>query len=157
MSTPLINALVERHGFAVVGEANVDAFLDAHEHSLLFFPGDAERLVESNDAAVILAELMKPFGGLITPALVEKASERALQRRFRFNAFPAFVLMRRRGYLGVITRLLDWQDYLTEIAEILDREPTEPPSFRLPDGCGTHAAPSSTLHTELGIDAGDMS
>ena len=44
MSTPLIDALVERHGFALVGEANLDAFLDANEHSLLFFPGDADRL-----------------------------------------------------------------------------------------------------------------
>jgi hydrogenase-1 operon protein HyaE len=106
MSTPLIDALVERHGFSLVSEANVDAFLDAHEHSLLFFPGDADRLVESNDAAVIVAELMKPFGGRLAPALVEKASERALQRRFRFKTFPAFVFLRRRGYLGAITRLL---------------------------------------------------
>ena len=131
MSTPLIDALVERHGFGLVTDANLDAFLDAHEHSLLFFAGDPDRLVESNDAAVIVAELMKPFGGRLAPALVERTSERVLQRRFRFKSFPAFVFLRRQGYLGVITGLLDWQDYFTEIEAILAREPTEPPPFEL--------------------------
>lgn len=138
MSTPLISALVERHGFELVNEANIDRFLDAHEHSLLFFPGDADRLVESNDAAVIVAELMKPFHGRLAPALVEKASERALQRRFRFKAFPAFVFLRRQGYLGAITRLLDWQDYFGEIEAILACEPSEPPPFNLPDSIAAH-------------------
>ncbi|KAB2920495.1 MAG: hydrogenase-1 expression HyaE [Hyphomicrobiaceae bacterium] len=132
MSTALINALAERHGLAVVNEAMVDSFLDAHEHTLLFFPGDAERLVESSDAAVILGELMKVFGDRIAPALVDKASERLLQRRYRFTAFPAMVFLRGRGYLGCITRLLDWQDYLGEIEALLGRDVSEPPPFRMP-------------------------
>lgn len=151
MSTPLIDALVERHGFGLVGEANVDAFLDVHEHSLLFFPGDADRLVESNDAAVIVAELMKAFSGRVAPALVEKASERALQRRFRFKTFPAFVFLRRRGYLGAITRLLDWQDYFTEIEAILACSPSEPPPFNLPDSIAAHLrAHGSDSHDHSG-------
>lgn len=133
MSSPLIDALVERHGFGLVGDANVDAFLQAHEHTLLFFPGDPDRLVESNDAAVIVAELMKAFGGRLAPALVEKASERTLQRRFRFKSFPAFVFLRGQGYLGAITGLLDWQDYFTEIEAVLARDPSEPPPFELPE------------------------
>ena len=151
MSTPLINALVEKHGFDLVGEANVDAFLDAHEHSLLFFPGDSDRLVESTDAAVIVAELMKPFAGRLAPALVEKASERALQRRFRFKSFPAFVFLRHRGYLGAITRLLDWQDYFTEIEAILACSPGEPPPFDLPPSIAAHLrANGSDRHDHSG-------
>jgi hydrogenase-1 operon protein HyaE len=150
MSSPLIDALVERHGFGLVGEANVDAFLDAHEHSLLFFPGDPDRLVESNDAAVIIAELMKSFGGRLAPALVEQPSERVLQRRFRFKSFPAFVFLRGQGYLGVITGLLDWQDYFTEIEAILARDPSEPPPFALPAAIAAHLR-------ETGADAHDHS
>lgn len=135
MTTPLIEALVARHGFAVVDEASLDAFLDANEHAVLFFPGDAERLVESNDVAVILPELKKAFGSRLAPALVAKDSERQLQRRFRFNAFPSLVFMRRGGYLGVLSRVLDWSDYMTEIPAILARQPTEPPPFKFPDGC----------------------
>ncbi len=135
MTSPLIEALVERHGFAVVDEASLDDFLLANEHAVLFFPGDAERLVESNDVAVILPEILKVYGRKLAPALVAKASERQLQRRFRFNAFPSLVFMRRDGYLGVLSRVLDWSDYLAEIPAMLAREPSEPPPFEFPDGC----------------------
>jgi hydrogenase-1 operon protein HyaE len=135
MSSPLIDALTARQGFETVNAQNLDAFLKRHPQSVLFFAGDSERLVESGDVAVILPELVKAFGGRLTPALVEKQAERALQLRFRFNAFPALVFMRGEGYLGVITRVLDWQDYLSEIAEILSRGPSEPPPYQFPDGC----------------------
>jgi hydrogenase-1 operon protein HyaE len=135
MSTPLIEALVARHGFAVVDEASLDGFLEDNEFAVLFFPGDAERLVESNDVAVILPEIAKVFGKRLAPALVARTSERQLQRRFRFNAFPSLVFLRRGGYLGVLSRVLDWSDYMTEIPAILAREPTEPPAFKFPDGC----------------------
>lgn len=146
MSTPLINALVERHGFARVDELNIDDFLARHAASVLFFPGDADRLVESSDVAVILPELMKVFGGHLSPALVDKSSERALQRRYRFNAFPALVFATPEGYLGVITRILDWQDYLTEVPAILARTPGEPPPFKFPDACHSHGMPNGSDH-----------
>ncbi len=135
MTTPLIEALVARYGFAVIDEASLEDFLQASEHSVLFFPGDAERLVESNDVAVILPELLKVFGRRLTPALVAKASERQLQRRFRFNAFPSLVFMRRGGYLGVLSRVLDWSDYMAEIPAMLARGVSEPPPFKFPEGC----------------------
>jgi hydrogenase-1 operon protein HyaE len=135
MSSPLIEALVSRHGFAVVDEDALDAFLAANAHSVLFFPGDAERLVESNDVAVILPEILKVYGKKLTPALVSKASERQLQRRFRFNAFPSLVFMRGAGYLGVLSRVLDWSDYMAEIPAMLARDVSEPPPFKFPDGC----------------------
>lgn len=135
MSSPLIRSLVNMHGFAEINEEELDAFLAAHEYTVLFFPGDAERLVESDDVAVILPELMKVFGDVLTPALVAKSAERILQRRYRFNAFPALVFLRRGGYLGVITRMQDWDEYLRQIADILRREPTTPPPFEFPEGC----------------------
>ncbi len=141
MTTPLIDALTARHGFSVVDEASLDAFLDTHDHAVLFFPGDGERLVETSDVAVILPEILKAFGARLAPALVAKSAERTLQRRFRFNAFPSLVFMRGRGYLGVVSRVLDWQQYLIEITDILGREPSEPPPFRFPEGCYTAGMP----------------
>ena len=139
MASPLIDALTVRHGFATVGEETVDAFLGANGASVLFFPGDFERLVESADVAVILPEILKQFEGRLTPALVERRAERALQRRYRFNAFPALVFLKAGGYLGTICRVLDWQVYLAEIATILEREPSDPPPFEFP-GCVPAAA-----------------
>jgi hydrogenase-1 operon protein HyaE len=150
MTTPLIEALVQRHGFAVVDEASVDRFLEGNEYSVLFFPGDAERLVETSDVAVILPEILKVMGGKLVPALVAKASERQLQRRFRFNAFPSLVFLRRGGYLGVLSRVLDWSDYMAEIPAMLAREATEPPPFKFPDGCYSAGMPREGEHQPQG-------
>jgi hydrogenase-1 operon protein HyaE len=141
MPSPLIDALTERHGFTAVNERSLDDFLKANAESVLFFAGDSERLVESDDVAVILPQILKKFPGL-SPALVEKAAERPLQLRFRFNAFPALVFLRGDGYLGSISRLLGWQDYLTDIAEILAREPCAPPPYKFPEGCVPQSPPN---------------
>jgi hydrogenase-1 operon protein HyaE len=136
MFSPLTQMLLDDQGYTLVDESNVDSFLNSHEHSVLFFPGDAERLAESDDVAVILPELIKAFGGRIIPAVVARGeSERALQRRFRFNAFPTLVFLRGDGYLGTISRVQDWQDYVRDIGEIFAREASDPPAFEFPKGC----------------------
>jgi hydrogenase-1 operon protein HyaE len=132
MASPLIDALTAKHGFAQVNEETVDAFLAVHEEAVLFFPGDFERLVESTDVAVILPEILKALGGRLAAAIVERQAERALQRRYRFNAFPALVFLRGAGYLGAITKVLNWPEYLSEIPRILALEPGAPPPFEFP-------------------------
>ncbi|MCB1477480.1 MAG: hydrogenase-1 expression HyaE [Tepidamorphaceae bacterium] len=133
--SPLLQSIVEKHGYTVVDEESLAAFAAANEHVVLFFAGDAERLGESNDVAVILPELHAVFRDVLVPAVVSREAERGLQRRYRFNAFPALVFLRDGQYLGTIQRVLDWGDYLREIPEILGRTPSEPPPFKLPDGC----------------------
>jgi hydrogenase-1 operon protein HyaE len=135
MPSPLIDALTAKHGFASVNAETVDAFLQSHSESVLFFPGDSERLVESDDVAVILPQILEQFQCRVAPALVEKKAERALQLRYRFSAFPALVFCRGDGYLGAICRVLDWQDYISETAAILAREPSDPPPYKFPEGC----------------------
>jgi hydrogenase-1 operon protein HyaE len=149
MQSPLIRALTERHGIPVVDETSVDAFLSVKAYSVLFFAGDAERLVESDDVAVILPELLRAIPVPVTAAVVASGeAERALQRRYRFNAFPALVFLRGDGYLGVLTRVLDWQDYLRDISEILSRDPSAPPRFELPEGCVSAGAPTIAANGE---------
>ncbi|WP_127075880.1 hydrogenase-1 expression HyaE [Rhodomicrobium lacus] len=150
MTSPLIEALPARHGFATVTEVTLDAFLAVHADSVLFFPGDTDRLVESADVAVILPELLKSFPH-VAPALVEKSAERALQLRFRFNAFPALVFLRGDGYLGAITRVLNWPDYIAEIRAILASDPSAPPPYKFPDHCvpaANGSAPLAEDHSE---------
>ena len=147
MFSPLTRQLIETRGYALVDETNVDAFLDQTPYAVLFFPGDAERLAESDDVAVVLPELIKTFDAVITPAIVARGeAERALQRRFRFNAFPTLVFTKRQGYLGAISRVQDWNDYVRETADIITREPTDPPTYSLPEGCATTAEANKTTH-----------
>lgn len=136
MFSPLLTSIIEREALKVVDEAGLDRLAEETVFSMVFFPGDANRLAESNDVAVILPELNKAFAGNITAFVVERDSERDLQRRYRFNSFPSLVFLRYGRYLGVIQGVRDWTDYLNEISEILSREPSDPPPFRLPEGCG---------------------
>ena len=141
MSSPLIRMLIEDHGYATVTEENVDAFLAGNDFSVLFFPGDPERMADSNDVAVILPELMKVFGEIMVPAVVDRESERALQLRFRFNSFPTLVFLRGDGYLGALSQVKDWSVYLEEISAMLAKDPGAPPPYRFPDGCQAAGAP----------------
>lgn len=139
--SPLLKAMIARHGLAVVTEANADDFLRAQKHAALFFLGDWERLAESNDVAAVLPELMKLAPGMGL-AVVARAAERALQLRYRFNKFPALVFTRGQGYLGVLTGMQDWSDYARAIPTLLAGDVSEPPPFKFPEGCAPAGDPS---------------
>lgn len=132
MFSPLLNSIIERHGYAVIREADLASATKDAVFSMLFFAGDHERLAESNDVAVIIPELMKVFGDAVTPIVVARDAERALQRMYRFSSFPSLVFLRHGEYLGAISRIRDWGDYLIEIPQILSSEPSVPPPFKLP-------------------------
>jgi hydrogenase-1 operon protein HyaE len=144
MFSPLLQSIIDREGYEIVSHETLASAAQAHEFSMVFFPGDAERLAESNDVAVVLPELGKALMGNVATLIVERGSERELQRRYLFNAFPAIVFLRRGDYLGVLQGILDWGDYLEQIPDILGREPSDPPPFKFPDGCGV--APDSLRH-----------
>lgn len=132
MPSALIRSMIEKHGYPLLTEAEVDDFLLAHEHVVLFFVENPAHFPESDDVAVILPELMKVFAGRLTAAVVHRDSERALYRRYGFDGWPALVFLRRGAYLGVITRVQDWSVYLEEIERLLAAEPGQPPAFKIP-------------------------
>ncbi len=136
MFSPLLEGIIERENYPIVDEDNMDEVLAQSGDVILFIAGEFKRLVEVNDAAVILPELIKASRGQLSAAVLDRKSETKIQLRYRFNAFPAFVFLRNGDYLGVITRVLDWQDYMIEIPKILALDPTPPPAYEFPDGCG---------------------
>ncbi|MBO6757334.1 MAG: hydrogenase-1 expression HyaE [Roseibium sp.] len=140
MFSPLLDSIVARENLAVVDAARLDREAPNAAFSMVFFAGDAARLAESNDVAVILPELVKAFEGNVTAFVVDRDAERELQRRYRFNTFPSLVFLRFGEYLGVIQGVRDWSDYLTEIPEILMREPSNPPPFKFPEGCAVQTS-----------------
>lgn len=144
-SSPLIQRLLGEFGYPALDLAGADAFIEGDGDAVLLFPGDVHRLDESADVAVVLPELVAAFGHRLRAGLVlDKEAERSLQRRYRFNAFPALVFLRGGGWLGNIQRMHDWGDYVRDIQTILAGEPKDPPPFELPDGCITAGAPVRT-------------
>ncbi len=137
MFSPLLQSIIERENIAVVTEDTVDEFLAVNNEVALLFTGDHERLVESDDVGVIFPEVIKTFKGRITAAVVDRGSERQLQLRYLFNAFPSIVFLREGEYLGVISRVMDWNEYIVETSQILSKETSKPPPFKFPEGCLT--------------------
>ncbi len=122
MPSILIEKMLERHGYPVVDTENLDDFLSRHEEVVLFFAENPKQFPESDDVAMILPELVKAFDGRFQPALVSRESEHALQQRYGFRTWPSLVFLRGEKFLGVISQVQNWDDYLRMIREIL--EPT---------------------------------
>ncbi|GJM03013.1 MAG: hypothetical protein DHS20C08_15140 [Rhodomicrobium sp.] len=143
---PLVRMIIEENNYPIVTEESLDEWAAAHDVVMLFFGGDGERLDETADVAVVVPMLDRHFGGRFKSAVVARESERQLQVRYRFNAFPTLVFLKNGGYLGAISRMQDWGDYVAMVEEILKGEPGDAPAFKLPHGCGTDESTDATAH-----------
>ncbi len=132
MAHPLIQRLFDDYGYPAIDEDNHEAFVGQEGAVVLFFAGDPKRYRESTDVAVVLPELIKAFSGRLTPAVVMPAAEPVLQRRYGFSAWPALVFLRQGGYLGAITGIRNWGEYLRDIEGLLRAAPSRPPGFKIP-------------------------
>ncbi|HHI71852.1 MAG TPA: hydrogenase-1 expression HyaE [Rhodobacteraceae bacterium] len=142
MFSPLMQQIITREGLPVLSAETLDGFAQDAGDMVLMVGGDWKRHVEVNDLAVILPELLKAAGGQLTGAVLDRASEREIQTRFRFNRYPVLIFLRDGQYLGRIQKVLDWADYIAEINAILARAPSDPPPYEFPDGC----APAQTAN-----------
>ena len=117
---PLVQRLLTEFGLPEVGAADVDAFLAAPGDAVLLFTEDPKRHPESADVAVILPELMKTFANRFRAAVVARASERELQKRYGFARWPALVFVRRGDLVGTLTGVHDWDDFVEQVSGLLE-------------------------------------
>ena len=122
MYPPIIDAMLNRHSMPVVNKDSVDEFLQQNALAVLFFAEDPMKYPETADVAMVLPELVREFPGL-APALVDFDDQHALQKNFDFTAWPALAFFRDGAYRGAITRIQNWQDYLVQIDELLNKAP----------------------------------
>jgi len=125
---PLIAQLFERHGCAEVDAASFAAFAAQPGHALLFFTEDPVRYRETLDLAVIAPQLAQAFPGRFRTGVLLPAAARELAPRYGFRRWPAFVLLRDGGYVGAIDGIRNWDDYVLELARLLELEPRDPPA-----------------------------
>ena len=132
MPSPLIRDLIDNKGVPVVDEDSLETFTREHPSVLLFFTENPVQFPESNDVAVVLPLLMQAFGDRISVAVVDRNCERQLHARFPFDGWPALVLLKEGRYVGAISRMQDWDVYLSEIERLLNAEPAAPSGFPIP-------------------------
>jgi len=134
MNHPLIERLVSELGYETVALANHDEFVAGPGMNVLFFPGDPTTVRDATDVAVILPELVAAFGGLLHPGVVTDTfgDGKALKLRYGFREYPSLVFVRSGEFVGIISRVQDWSDYLERISELLVAEPRRTRAFPIP-------------------------
>ncbi len=132
MFSPPIKAMLEREGYAALSGQELEDFIRSEGHVVLVFAEGMKRIPEAADLAVILPELVRAFAGRFDVAVVPFPDHRDMKLRYRFLKVPTLVFLRDGEYLGAITGLMDWADYLTDIEAILGAEPSEPPPLPIP-------------------------
>lgn len=132
MSSPLIEQLTERHGFARVTPDNLDNFLERETTLALFLSADPRRYPEADDVAVILPELVRAFPARFKAAVVDRRLEDTFKQRYDIAVWPCLVFLRDGRFLGKISKVRDWSDYLERIPQILDSQPSHNPGVGIP-------------------------
>ncbi len=129
MISPLIDTMMSQYGYPLLDEETFSSFIESEEECVLFFCENPNRFPESNDVAMILPELVKEYGERFTAAVIGPDIQRKLQGTYGFTEWPTLVFLRRGQYLGQISRVQDWMDYLIKINEILTSEPGRAPGI----------------------------
>lgn len=132
MTHPLVQRLLDDCGYPEVTLATHDTFVGQPGVAVLYFVGDPKTVRDATDVAVVLPELVKAYEGRLIPGVVAADAERELQRHYGFTAWPALVFLRDGGYLGAITRIQNWADYLRDINNLISAKTRRPPGFKIP-------------------------
>lgn len=121
MTSPLLDRLTGELGWPLLDSMEaVDAFLTRPGEHCLFIPGDPLKNLETNDAAVILPEVVTAFQGRFDCAVIADAIERDVRTRFEVWPTPSLIFLRGERYIGAIPKIQDWSVYLHQTQAILD-------------------------------------
>ena len=133
MTHPLIDRLLSELGYAEVSLAEHADFVAQPGMNVLFFPGDPTVAKDATDVAVVLPELVAAFDGQLTPGVVTDTfgDGKELKRHYGFSQFPALVFVRSGEYVGTLTRIRDWAEYLERISDFLVAPARRPPGFKI--------------------------
>lgn len=132
LAHPLIAQLFTRHRYANVTVDNLDAFAQRPGRTLLVFLEDPVRYKETLDLAVIVPEIARAFAPRLAIGVLLPESARAVAPRYAFRRWPAFVILADGRYVGAVDGLRNWDEYLTEVAALLERPPSRPPTIGIP-------------------------
>lgn len=132
MRSPLIQQLVDEHGYPLVTEASLEALLADHAEVVLFFSENPKAFPESNDVAVVLPELARTFAPRLTVGVVDESAEKSLQKLYGFTTWPALVVLRHGQPLGAITGMQDWSVFTATLADLLENGTPQSSVGRIP-------------------------
>ncbi|NMM27152.1 MAG: hydrogenase [Glaciimonas sp.] len=132
-STPaLMQRLVAEFDAVWVKNEQQNAFLSMAGGCVLFIAGDPVRFPECLDVAVVLPELQRFFPSRFRIAVAERDSEDGLAKRYGVTRRPALVFLRDGQYVTTVSGMLDWDDYIKEVAQALALPTSRVPGIGIP-------------------------
>ncbi|MFO1220667.1 MAG: hydrogenase [Burkholderiaceae bacterium] len=129
---PLVQRLLAQPGAQALAPDTLDAWLARGGEQVLLFGGDPVRFPAALDVAVVLPELRAANAGRFAIGVVPREHEDAMARRFGVQRWPSLVFVRDGGYLGTVSGMRDWADYVREVAEVLARDASRAPTVGIP-------------------------
>jgi hydrogenase-1 operon protein HyaE len=134
MTHALIERLIQELNYPEVTLDNHDSFIEMPGLNVLFFPGNPDTVKDATDVAVVLPELVEAFAPQLNPGVVVDTygAGQKLKQKYGFTHFPSLVFLRDGEYVGAISRIQDWDDYLSRIIVLLQSPGKRPPGFSIP-------------------------
>jgi hydrogenase-1 operon protein HyaE len=134
MTHALIERLVQELNYPQVTLDNHDSFVETPGLNVLFFPGNPDTVKDATDVAVVLPELIAVFAPQLNPGVVTDTygAGQKLKQKYGFTHYPSLVFVRSSEYVGVISRIQDWDDYLSRITVLMASPGRRAPGFSIP-------------------------
>lgn len=134
MTHALIERLMQELNYPQVTLDNHDSFVETPGLNVLFFPGNPDTVKDATDVAVVLPELIAVFAPQLNPGVVTDTygAGQKLKQKYGFTHYPSLVFVRSSEYVGVISRIQDWDDYLSRITVLMASPGRRAPGFSIP-------------------------
>jgi hydrogenase-1 operon protein HyaE len=134
MTHALIERLMQELNYPEITLDNHDSFVDMPGLNVLFFPGNPDTVKDATDVAVVLPELIAVFAPQLNPGVVTDTygAGQKLKQKYGFTHYPSLVFVRSSEYVGVISRIQDWDDYLSRINVLMESPGRRAPGFSIP-------------------------
>lgn len=132
LHAPLVQRLARDFGAPWLDEHSVAAWVGGAGDRVLLLAGDPVRFPEGLDVAAVLPELMKAFAQRFSVAVVPRAHEDAVARRYGAQRWPTLLFFRDGQYITALPGMQDWEVYLQQVAQALSSPPSRPPTIGIP-------------------------
>lgn len=99
---------------------------------VVLLAGDPVRFPEGQDVAAILPELMRAFPNRFSIAVVARADEDAVARKYGSQRWPSLLFFRDGQYVTAIAGMQDWDVYLSGVDAALKMPTSRPPTIGIP-------------------------
>ena len=126
-TSALITRLVTDHGATWVDEQSIGTWSAQGGDCVVLFAGDPVQFPQGQDVAVVLPELQRCLPARFRIGVVERDNEAALALRYGSQRWPTLLFLRDGKYVTTLSGMHDWDDFLREMQQALDKPVSRAP------------------------------